>query len=318
MKIMKTSSTVSPPTAQLSLFNVAEVIRPAYQVGDRVKIRKKPIAASYLKKGDIVEIAAIHPLDGSIKFWNERSERWEFIHPDEISSILKSVSLDDSVTPVEVAVTESKPDPGSDSVTPVEVAVTESKYPHSEIETCPLVDADTESKYPHSENDSVSKGEAQIADTEYTVPPADKYDSVSKGEAQIADTEYTVPPADKYDSVSKAISTYRPRGTARSGEYFRFSYRDGSRMRHIHIRGGNTDSPIAQAKVREVRSLLAAGIAPAEIAAMLKLQPKSRKVTSTLKVYNQDSNVESRQVLNRPIVPDIDGYRISHLDYGKK
>jgi hypothetical protein len=257
-------------------------------------------------------------LDGSIKFWNERSERWEFIHPDEISSILKSVSLDDSVTPVEVAVTESKPDPGSDSVTPVEVAVTESKYPHSEIETCPLVDADTESKYPHSENDSVSKGEAQIADTEYTVPPADKYDSVSKGEAQIADTEYTVPPADKYDSVSKAISTYRPRGTARSGEYFRFSYRDGSRMRHIHIRGGNTDSPIAQAKAREVRSLLAAGIAPAEIAAMLKLQPKSRKVTSTLKVYNQDSNVESRQVLNRPIVPDIDGYRISHLDYGKK
>jgi hypothetical protein len=27
-------------------------------------------------------------------------------------------------------------------------------------------------------------------------------------------------------------------------------------MRHIHIRGGNTDSPIAQAKVAEVRSLL--------------------------------------------------------------
>jgi hypothetical protein len=57
-------------------------------------------------------------------------------------------------------------------------------------------------------------------------------------------------PLDNDDSVSsKAISTYHPRGTARSGEYFRFSYRDGSRMRHIHIRGGNTDSPIAQAKV---------------------------------------------------------------------
>jgi hypothetical protein len=43
-------------------------------------------------------------------------------------------------------------------------------------------------------------------------------------------------------------------------------------MKHIHIRGGNTDSPIAQAKVQEVRSLLAAGIAPSEIAAMLKTQ----------------------------------------------
>ncbi|MEG4396483.1 hypothetical protein QUB30_29280, partial [Microcoleus sp. BROC3] len=72
------------------------------------------------------------------------------------------------------------------------------------------------------------------------------------------------------DSVSRAISTYQPRGTARSGEYFRFSYRDGFKMRHIHIRGGNTDSPIAQAKVAEVRSLLAAGIPAAQIAATLR------------------------------------------------
>jgi hypothetical protein len=41
-------------------------------------------------------------------------------------------------------------------------------------------------------------------------------------------------------------------------------------MRHIHIRGGNTDSPIAQAKVQEVRSLLAAGISPADIAATIR------------------------------------------------
>jgi hypothetical protein len=77
------------------------------------------------------------------------------------------------------------------------------------------------------------------------------------------------------DSVTlNAISTYRPRGTARSGEYFRLSYRIGGRVIHQHIRGGNTDSPIAQAKVQEVRSLLAAGMAPAEIAAMLKTPPK--------------------------------------------
>jgi hypothetical protein len=218
---------------QLSLFDTASVIQPAYKIGDLVEIRKKPIAASYVKKGDVVEIAAVHPLNGSIKFWNERSERWEFLHPDEIGSIVPPADSYDSVS--------SK----------------------AEI-------ADTEYTVPPADNyDSVSS-KAEIADTEYTVPPADNYDSVSS-KAEIADTEYTVPPADNYDSVSsKAISTYRPRGTARSGEYFRFSYRDGSRMRHIHIRGGDTDSPIAQAKVQELRSLLASGVPPAEIALSLK------------------------------------------------
>jgi ribosomal protein S17 len=58
---------------QLSLFDIATVVKPPYKVGDLVKIRKRPTAASYVKKGDIVEIAAVHPINGSIKFWNERS-----------------------------------------------------------------------------------------------------------------------------------------------------------------------------------------------------------------------------------------------------
>jgi hypothetical protein len=175
-------------SAQLSLFDTAAVIHPIYKVGDRVRVKRKTPHAPLLKKGDIVQIEAIHPHNGSCKFWNELTESWGYLYPDEL----------------------------------------------------------------------------------VLLPPADNNDSVSEGKAQIADTKYTVPPADNNDSVSKAISTYHPRGTARSGEYFRFSYRDGSRMKHIHIRGGNTDSPIAQAKVAEVRSLLAAGMAPAEIAAMLK------------------------------------------------
>jgi hypothetical protein len=197
-------------SAQLSLFDTAAVIQPTYKVGDLVKLRKKPIAASYVKKGHIVEIAAIHPINGSIKFWNERSESWEFIHPDEIGSVVKPGSAVDSVTPAEVAVTESIAPPGNDdAVTPAEVAVTES-----------------------------------------IAPPGND------------------------DLALKAISTYSPRGTARGGQYYRLSYRDGGRVRHQHIRGGNTHSPIAQAKVQEVRSLLAAGIAPIEIAAILKGPPK--------------------------------------------
>src|SRR4028119_714820 len=99
--------------SQLSLFDTADVIKPTYEVGDRVKLRKKPMAASYLKKGDVVEVAAIHPRDGSIKFWNERSERWEFVYPEEVARVVDSVTL-----AAEVAVTESiAPPVDVDSVT---------------------------------------------------------------------------------------------------------------------------------------------------------------------------------------------------------
>ena len=181
---------------------VVATVETIYKVGDRVKLRKKPIAASHLKRGDVVTVAAVHPSNGSIKFWNKQSKRWEFAYPDEIGRILNSV------TPDEVAVTESTPAPGNDdSVTPVEPAVTESN-----------------------------------------------------------------PPADGEYLALNAVSPYRPRGTARGGEYYRLSYREGGRgrVRHIHIRGGNTDSPIAQAKVQEVRSLLAAGVPAAEIASLIK------------------------------------------------
>jgi len=69
------------------------------------------------------------------------------------------------------------------------------------------------------------------------------------------------------------ISVYKPKGTARGNEnyrYYRLSYKEGNKVRQVHIRGGNTDSPIAQAKVQEVRSLLASGVPPAEIALLLK------------------------------------------------
>jgi signal peptidase I len=224
-------------SAQVSLFDTAAVIKPTYKIGDRVKVRKKPIAASYIKKGDIVEIDVVHPINHSIKFWNERSERWEFLHPDEIGNIV----LDDSVSKGNAQI--------ADTEYTVQVASDDDSVSKGNAQI-----ADTEYTVQFaSDDDSVSKGNAQIADTEYTVQVASDDDSVSKGNAQIVDTEYTVPLADD-DSVSKAVSTYKPRGTACSGEYFRFSYREGSRMRHIHIRGGNTDSPIAQAKVQEVRS----------------------------------------------------------------
>jgi hypothetical protein len=207
-------------SAQLSLFDVAKTVANSYQVGDWVKLRKKPLAASYVKKGDIVQIAAIHPLDGSIKFWNERSESWEFVQPEEIARVV-------------------------DSPTPAEVAVGESNC-SSETLTTTQFDAVGESNNPPDGFDSPTSAELAV------------------GESNCSSDD---------DLALKAISTYRPRGTARGGEYFRLSYKDGGKVRTVHIRGGNTDSPIAQAKVAEVRSLLAAGIPPHEIAAILKVSP---------------------------------------------
>jgi len=197
-------------SAQLSLFDTAAAIKPAYKVGDLVRVKRKTPQAPLVKKGDIIQIEAIHPHDGSCKFWNDRTESWGYLYPNEF--VLLPPGEVDSITSVESVVTESKVPPGKDdSVTPVESVVTESKVPPGEV------------------------------------------DSVT----------------------TSAISTYRPRGTARGIEnvpleYFRFSYREGSKVRHVHIRGGNTNSPIAQAKVAEVRSLLAAGMSPAQIAVKLR------------------------------------------------
>jgi hypothetical protein len=206
-------------SGQLSLFDTATAeVGSLYKPGDWVKLRRKPTIAAWVKRGEIYKVNRVHPIDGSLQFWNPFTNEWDFLYPDEVKLVPAPLVVEDFLPP------------------PV---------------------------------DSVSPA-STLADTEYTVEVAEDADTEYTVEvAEDADTEYTVEVAED-DSVSKAISTYQPRGTARSGEYFRFSYRDGLRMRHIHIRGGNTDSPIAQAKVQELRSLLASGVPPAEIALSLK------------------------------------------------
>ena len=241
-------------STQLSLFNTAAVIQPAYKIGDRIKVRKKPIAASYIKKGDIVEVAAVHSINGSIKFWNERSERWEFIHSDEIDRVV--------------------PD---DSPTLVGVAVGQLNCPHSETDISPSIDADGESIVPHSKIDSptlaeVGVGESIVPDDSPTLAEVGVGELIVPDDsptlAEVGVGESIVLPGDT-DHLLDPISVYQPRGTARGGKYYRLSYKDGGKVRQVHIRGGNIDSPIAQAKVQEVRSLLAAGITPREIATRL-------------------------------------------------
>jgi hypothetical protein len=195
-------------SAQLSLFDTAAVIKPTYKVGDRVKVKRKTPHAPLLKKGDIIRIEAIHPHNGSCKFWNELTESWGYLYPDEF--ILLPPAENDSITPEESAVIESTLAPAeNDSITPEESAVIESTLAPAE-------------------NDSITPEESAVI-------------------------ESTLAPAENDSITLDPISTYKAGGTARGGEYFRLSYRLGGRVRHCHIRGGNTDSPIAQAKVAEVR-----------------------------------------------------------------
>jgi hypothetical protein len=162
---------------QLSLFAASTAVETVYQVGDRVKLKRKTPAAAFLKKGDIIQIAAIHPASGSCKFWNERTESWGYVEPDEFILL-----------PPEI-----------DSPTPAEVAIGESNCPHGETDTTTHVDAVGESNYPPAAIDSPTP-------------------------AEVAVRESNCRPADDYLALN-AISTYRPRGTARGGEYYRLSYK---------------------------------------------------------------------------------------------
>ena len=129
--------------------------------------------------------------------------------------------------------------PPLDSVSKSIAPDTELNCPHSGTDIVARVETDTELNCPHSEINSVS-----------IAPPAD--------------TELTPDPVCP-NSVSGPVATYQPKGTARGGKYFRFSYRAGEKMKHLHIPGGNTGSVLAQSRATEVMELAAAGVPSLEI-----------------------------------------------------
>jgi|GEM_PF-5087792 hypothetical protein len=55
---------------------------------------------------DTFRVDLVHPVDGSLRIWNPTTKEWGFLYPDEVKLV---PAPDDSVTPVEFAVTESNP-----------------------------------------------------------------------------------------------------------------------------------------------------------------------------------------------------------------
>ena len=77
---------------QLSLFDTStEVVRSYYQTGDWVQLKRKSKNAAYIKKGDIVQVETVHPVNGSTTFWNEHTQRYDFLYPEEIKLAVEPV-----------------------------------------------------------------------------------------------------------------------------------------------------------------------------------------------------------------------------------
>jgi hypothetical protein len=194
---------------QLSIFDTLQPLDTALakiRPGDWVKLEKDAAGAIDWSPGEVLQIESIDPASGRARFWNDRVQEWGY---------LRSADIALTVPPLKVL----------------------KKQPIAPVEEVPPTLADTESIPEVAEFDSVSV-QPIARDTE-SIPETVEFDSVSV-QPIARDTESTAPPADTEsipepnNSVSRAIATYRPRGTARGGEYFRFSYRAGRKMKHLY------------------------------------------------------------------------------------
>ena len=70
-------------------------------------------------------------------------------------------------------------------------------------------------------------------------------------------------------SVTPFVEKYTPSG--RKKEYYRLSWRESRhKVKHIHIRGGNTQSPLAQYRAKKLQELCDRGAELEEVLAALK------------------------------------------------
>jgi hypothetical protein len=92
---------------QLSLFNTNTATGNLYRAGDWVKVQKKPAIAAWVKRGEVFQINQIHPIDGSLKFWNPHIKQWDFLYPEEVKLTVEPVVGETSELTVEPVVGET-------------------------------------------------------------------------------------------------------------------------------------------------------------------------------------------------------------------
>ena len=78
-------------SSQLSLFDTNAATGSTYKAGDYVKLRRKPAVAAWVKRGEIFRIDKVHPVNGSLKFWNPHINQWDFLYPEEVKLTVEPV-----------------------------------------------------------------------------------------------------------------------------------------------------------------------------------------------------------------------------------
>jgi len=94
-------------SSQLSLFNTNTATGNLYRAGDWVKVRRKPAIAAWVKRGEVFQINEVHPIDGSLKFWNPHIKQWDFLYPEEVKLTVEPVVGEASELKVEPVVGEA-------------------------------------------------------------------------------------------------------------------------------------------------------------------------------------------------------------------
>ncbi len=77
-------------STQLKLFSETATGN-LYKAGDWIKVRRKPTVAVWVKRGEIFQIKQVHPIDGSLKFWNPHINQWDFLYPEEVKLTVEPV-----------------------------------------------------------------------------------------------------------------------------------------------------------------------------------------------------------------------------------
>ena len=65
---------------------LAQPPTPQYKAGDWVKTKRKPAVAAHVKRGEIFQVSAVHPINGSMKFHNPHINEWDYLYPDEVKA----------------------------------------------------------------------------------------------------------------------------------------------------------------------------------------------------------------------------------------
>lgn len=229
---------------QLSIFDTLQPLDTALakiRPGDWVKLKKDVAGAIDWSPGEVLQIESIDPASGRARFWNDRVQEWGYLRTHDMAL---------TVPPLKVLKNQ-----------PIAiVAESEPVADVAESEASPIV---AESEPAAGEIDSATSQAAElVAYAERTHEAAELQPIALVAESSC--------PGLEIDSATKAVSTYRPKGSARGGEYYRFVYRAGTKTKSVHIPGGNTGNSLAQQRAVEVLELSAAGVPALEIVEHIK------------------------------------------------